>query len=179
MPILDSGERQVFKTGAIRDISKGKGRCDLLPLDVVGELSNDEVLRNLGRYQKTGDVAHLMGALENFIMIRYRGFSEAILELAIHFEEGAEKYGVDNWRGLPEWTFLSSAVRHFLKFRCGMVDENHARAFMWNILCLIAIKWGETQDERAESSNEIQDVYCLPTTGRPITRTGECSYGNK
>ena len=35
MAIKDSGERKEFSTGAVRDIQEGKGRCDLLPLDVV------------------------------------------------------------------------------------------------------------------------------------------------
>ena len=35
--IKDSGERMEFDTGAVRDIQKGKGRCDLMPLDVVAE----------------------------------------------------------------------------------------------------------------------------------------------
>ena len=35
--IKDSGERREFSTGAVRDIAEGKGRCDLLPLDCVGD----------------------------------------------------------------------------------------------------------------------------------------------
>ena len=34
--IKDSGSRREFGTGAVRDIQEGKGRCDLMPLDVVG-----------------------------------------------------------------------------------------------------------------------------------------------
>lgn len=161
MAILDSGERQIFETGAVRDISRGKGRCDLLPLEVVGELLRDEVLRNLGRYQNTRYVAHLMSALENFILFHYSSFPEAMLDLAIHFEEGAEKYGVGNWQGLPDWTFLSSAVRHLLKLRCGMTDENHGRAFMWNIICLIALRWGNAEDDCTETSNKHQNTCFL------------------
>lgn len=164
MAILDSGERHIFETGAVRDISKGKGRCDLLPLDVVGELLRDEVLRNLGRYQKTRCVAHLMSALENFIMCHYSSFSEAVLDLSIHFEEGAEKYGVGNWQGLPDWTFLSSAVRHLLKFRCGMGDENHGRAFMWNTICLIALQWERAEGDCVETNSEHQNACLLQDT---------------
>lgn len=39
--IKDSGERREFETGAVRDIQDGKGRCDLLPLDVVSWLTDD------------------------------------------------------------------------------------------------------------------------------------------
>jgi hypothetical protein len=37
--ILDSGERTEFKTGAVRDMQKGKGRMDLLPDRALIELS--------------------------------------------------------------------------------------------------------------------------------------------
>ena len=33
--LKDSGERKVFETGAMREISEGKGRCDLVPLDTM------------------------------------------------------------------------------------------------------------------------------------------------
>ena len=35
--IKDSGNRTEYETGAVRDIQEGKGRCDLMPLDVVAE----------------------------------------------------------------------------------------------------------------------------------------------
>ncbi len=31
MKIADSGDRHKFKSGAVRDMQEGKGRCDLLP----------------------------------------------------------------------------------------------------------------------------------------------------
>ena len=33
--IKDSGNRREYETGAVRDNAEGKGRCDLMPLDVV------------------------------------------------------------------------------------------------------------------------------------------------
>lgn len=38
MELKDSGNRREFSSGAVRDSNEGKGRCDLLPLDVLGEL---------------------------------------------------------------------------------------------------------------------------------------------
>ena len=35
MEIKDSGNRREFESGCVRDIAEGKGRCDLLPLDVI------------------------------------------------------------------------------------------------------------------------------------------------
>lgn len=37
--IKDSGERTRFETGAVRDMHKGKGRCDLLPMSVLLRLA--------------------------------------------------------------------------------------------------------------------------------------------
>lgn len=61
-----------------------------------------------------------------------------ILELSKHFEKGAEKYEVDNWKkGIPEDRYIDSAIRHYLKYIDGQNDEDHFVAFIWNITCLI------------------------------------------
>lgn len=39
MPILDSGERTSFETGAVRDMHVGKGRFDLLPWYAIHEVA--------------------------------------------------------------------------------------------------------------------------------------------
>lgn len=39
MEIKDSGARSEFTTGAVRDVQKGKGRCDLLPMRAMLELA--------------------------------------------------------------------------------------------------------------------------------------------
>lgn len=95
----DSGTRQEFDTGAVRDIQEGKGRFDLLPY-------------------------------------------YAITRLAQHFENGAKKYGDENWRnGIPLRRYLDSMLRHAFKFLAGMDDEDHLAAVIWNACCLL-----ETQE---------------------------------
>ncbi len=139
--ILDSGERRQFDTGAVRDIQEGKGRCDLMPLDVLSwYLLEDEVLGHIFLYQEYGDEHRLIQALGYFL-------SEAsswvrpetmFLELSKHFEEGAKKYGENNWqKGIPTHCYIDSAVRHYLKYLRGDKDEPHDRAFVWNIVCCI------------------------------------------
>ena len=54
MEIKDSGQRQTFETGSVRDVSEGKGRCDLLPLGVMGEFLFDGILLNIERYIRRG-----------------------------------------------------------------------------------------------------------------------------
>lgn len=124
--IKDSGERRQFDTGAVRDIQEGKGRCDLLPLDVLSDIyliklpheGRWQVLSNIDSFIDTTNVDFLIEALENFIWC-----------------DGAYKY---NWqKGIPTHCYIDSAVRHYLKWLRGDDDEAHDRAFVWNILCCI------------------------------------------
>lgn len=135
MAILDSGERREFSTGSVRDIAEGKGRCDLMPLDVVAEFLGDSVIASIAAFKEDGDIDNLYGALHAFAEGMTAGM---ILDVAKHFEEGAKKYGEYNWqKGIPVHCYIDSAVRHYLKFMCGEIDEPHDRAFVWNILCCI------------------------------------------
>lgn len=59
-------------------------------------------------------------------------------ELAKHFQEGAKKYGDNNWmKGQPLSRYLDSARRHLNKAARGQRDEPHFIAAAWNIMCLI------------------------------------------
>ena len=51
--ISDSGNRTEFETGAVRDIQEGKGRCDLLPLDIVNAITRRKILELLAEFQRT------------------------------------------------------------------------------------------------------------------------------
>jgi len=100
--VKDSGQRQEFTSGAVRDSRNGKGRYDLV-----------------------------------------LSFTHMILRLARHFENGAVKYGDDNWRkGLPLRRFIDSAFRHLCQYINGKTDEDHLTAAIWNLLC-----HGETANE--------------------------------
>ena len=136
--IKDSGERRSFETGAVRDIQEGKGRCDLMPLRVVAlVLDGDNVLNSIGMFQDTGDTEYLRVALRSFT-IAFDGLADMFLEVSKHFEDGAKKYGENNWqKGIPANCYIDSAVRHYLKWLRGNADEPHDRAFVWNIMCCI------------------------------------------
>ncbi len=93
--VKDSGKRQEFKTGAVRDDPGDKGRYDLVL------------------------------SLEHMI---YR--------LARHFQNGAVKYGDNNWRkGIPLARYIDSAFRHLCKHTAGHDDEDHLSAAIWNLMC--------------------------------------------
>jgi hypothetical protein len=128
--IKDSGNRREFDTGAVRDIQEGKGRCDLLPLDVF----NNCVLESIENFKLTADTDYLRSAIIDSDF--FPDFHTMLLEVSKHFEEGAKKYGEDNWqKGIPTHCYIDSAVRHYLKHRRGDTDEPHDRAFVWNLLC--------------------------------------------
>ncbi|MDD6101753.1 MAG: hypothetical protein PUB67_01410 [Clostridiales bacterium] len=55
--IKDSGDRTKFETGAVRDMRVGKGRCDLLPLDIVASvLSEKETANKVIRYHPSTNI---------------------------------------------------------------------------------------------------------------------------
>lgn len=107
--VKDSGKRQQFSTGSVRDTQEGKGRYDLIT--PIG-----------------------------------------LRRLAIHYENGAKKYGDRNWeKGQPLGRYLESAIRHIYTFLEGSRDEDHLAAAAWNILACIhteeKIKAGELPEE--------------------------------
>ena len=143
LSIKDSGDRTQFESGAVRDMRVGKGRCDLMPLEVVGEWLKDDIISCIAQFKIQGTTTFLYGALNYFSEKAYGAAygnfkATTLLEVAKHFEEGAKKYGEDNWqKGIPVHCYIDSAVRHYLKWLRGDKDEPHDRAFVWNLMCCI------------------------------------------
>ena len=135
--IKDSGERREFDSGAVRDITEGKGRFDLVPLDAVAEITKDVFIYNIAKFQAEEQPKYLVEAINKFSKDAFGDFETAMLEVAIHFEEGAKKYGENNWqKGIPFNSYIDSTVRHYYKWKRGADDERHDRAVIWNLLCL-------------------------------------------
>ena len=136
--IKDSGERRVFETGAVRDCAEGKGRCDLLPLEVIAAWMNNIVLDKIAMFVKTHDTLHLRMALDYIAEKHFSCKADLVLEMAIHMEEGLKKYPERNWEnGISIHSFVDSGVRHYLKVLRGDDDENHLRSCVWNLMCCI------------------------------------------
>lgn len=158
--ILDSGDRTVFDSGAVRDMHAGKGKFDLMPLDILSNIINsDRVLYELSCFMGSCDSIYLYRAIHNALESGNddgnRMFNGCVytmlLEVAVHFEEGAAKYGRHNWqRGIPIDCYVDSAVRHYIKWLRGDDDERHDRAFMWNLICCI---WETKQNRNIERSD--------------------------
>lgn len=64
---------------------------------------------------------------------------QLLVKLAMHYGAGSDKYGDRNWeKGQPVMRYVASLDRHILAWKCGMTDENHLIAAIWN---LIGIEW--------------------------------------
>lgn len=143
--LVDSGQRTEFESGAMREQIAGKGRFDLIPLDIMGTVIRDNVYLELGRFVETLKVEHLYDALSAAIGGEFHMKDRAIdspydmmMKLAKHFENGAVKYEPDNWKkGLPLHTYIDSASRHWCKHKLKWNDEPHLIACIWNIVCCI------------------------------------------
>jgi len=111
--LKDSGKRQEFNTGSVRDTREGKGRYDLLP-------------------------------------------PHAIFLVARQFEEGANKYGENNWqKGQPISRYVDSALRHLFKHMAGENDERHDVAAAWNIMAMLETQHRIEQDDLPKELNDI------------------------
>ncbi len=164
--ILDSGDRTQFSSGAVRDMREGKGRCDLCPVDVAARVFCDPVLSpreydqnlsDIAKFQTTGDTCYLYYVLRRFAIKHFGGYETMLLEVAKHFEEGAKKYGPDNWRkSIPTWCYIDSGIRHYLKHKRGDNDENHHLAFCWNLMCCIwEVDYGEEWRKNKEANKDV------------------------
>lgn len=108
--VLDSGKREEFDTGSVRDTQDGKGRFDLVP-------------------------------------------EYPLRRLAQHYENGAVKYGDNNWqKGQPLSRYTSSMRRH--AFRSDWTDEDHLAAVAWNAF---AIMWTLNEIEEGRLPKELDD----------------------
>jgi hypothetical protein len=138
--IKDSGDRTEFSSGAVRD--KGnKGDCSLLPFMTLAMVyQNDRygMTGSMDAYYRFGRILPLIDSLKAFMLGEFGSEETAILELSIHYQEGAQKYEARNWeKGIPISSFVDSAMRHYFKHMRGDKDERHDRAFMWNIVGLL------------------------------------------
>ena len=75
-------------------------------------------------------------------------FSEGVWKmlqaLAIHFQKGAEIYGEHNCeKGIPNWSFRDSGLRHTAQYFSGLTDEPHLISAIWNFWMLI---WSSVKD---------------------------------
>lgn len=146
--VKDTGNRTKFETGSHKDLAKGRGRFDLLPLDTLAiiymnEYDNTQVMKFLSlvdKALKAPEVLAKMHLLSNAVVYFIDMFLDISLEvvvkkLAVLYEAGAEKYEARDWeKGRPMEVFINSTLRHFFQYLNKEDDEDHATAVVWNLV---------------------------------------------
>jgi hypothetical protein len=80
----------------------------------------------------------------------------AIRKMARRFEDGATKYGRDNWqKGIPLSRYVDAIFRHTLAAVEGQQDEDHIGAVLWNAA---AWAWTEQAIENGRLPESLDDL---------------------
>lgn len=88
---------------------------------------------------------------------------EGMRRLARHYENGAAKYGDDNWRkGQPFKRTLDSMARHLYRYLDGSRDEDHLAAVAWGAFALMHFE-REIAEGRLPSS--LDDLGAVALNG--------------
>jgi hypothetical protein len=161
--VVDSGKRQEFNTGSVRDTAEGKGTPHLIAgealevvyknlvgIVVLAPVSWFDVYARMLKYSeivenKEKNIQEIYAAILMTITMIGKGednsYSSALTRLARHYENGAKKYAKNNWRkGQPISRYYDSACRHIWKAIDGLKDEDHEAAIFWNLLAIVQTK---------------------------------------
>lgn len=147
----DSGKRQEFESGMVRDVSEGKTDYTLMfdgPISgfyllhiLRGSFNSDyilpmDILMLFSRWYESSDVLAAHNLLFNIAELEGGpyGYFRRCAEL---LTRGAVKYSPRNWMQAAgeeeQKRFKESALRHFMQYMCGDKDEDHAAAIWFNI----------------------------------------------
>jgi len=136
MKMHDSGSRQQFEEGAVRDTAEDKPKVEYLCPYFLGALRgcNDLYwpLDMVAEFMLTHDVSHLMRIVA--VWFPQGGWQD----LCHWLELGSEKYDSWNWaRGMPVSRVLESLIRHLLDWAHHEEGEDHRAAALCNIQFIV------------------------------------------
>lgn len=84
----------------------------------------------------------------------------AIIGVAKVMEAGANKYNERNWElGQAMSVYLSSAIRHLLKWCLNWKDEPHLEQCIWNLLCMLETRERIRIGILPDSLNDCPSVF--------------------
>lgn len=156
--VKDSGKRQEFNTGSVRDTAEGKGMPHLIAGEALAACIHrpddiyllEKIHKDLLSYNKLEDkntesihVIHtaVVNVIKYISELEDGTINSALTRLAQHYENGAKKYDKNNWRkGQPVSRYYDSAMRHIWKELNKQTDEDHAAAMLWNLLGIVQTK---------------------------------------
>ena len=146
----DSGKRESFTGGAVRDASEGKPSFRLISPFILSGLANVRVMKasstteravwrvvqSCARFRISKEPAELVFAFDEYVS--YLGLDPAMERLSKWTELGAKKYSDRNWeKGMPLWRTLDSLMRHCFKCLKNRNDEDHDAAILWNLMAAV------------------------------------------
>lgn len=115
-----------------------------------------EIIINIIRY------CYIVAANNKIFDAFMMGFVKMLKDLAVHYEMGAEKYGVDNWKnGIPETkgerggSFRDSGLRHLQQLLDGKTDEPHQIAAIWNFIGAMYVR--KHQDNKIDEHTGLKE----------------------
>lgn len=134
----DSGKREEFTSGMVRDTQEGKLRVDVaLDGPIAADVFRDDVLFSAFNHWYQFGGTKFGAEVIHFIAQREGGLVSLFERYAGLMTRGAQKYSARNWMkatGEAEYErFMASASRHFLQYIRGDEDEDHAAAVWFNI----------------------------------------------
>ena len=93
------------------------------------------------------------GAKQSRLNVRYDLLSPVAMEQLAHVNwYGSERYGVNNWHGIPVESHINHAIYHFYKYLAGDRNENHlSHAFCRAMMAL-------DRDEAAKVPQEAEAI---------------------
>jgi len=172
--LKDSGDRREFESGAVRDMSEGKGRCDLLPAAALLRISryrantrrlnndisfrsmlDDSLTRLMFYLDGETNHDHLCAAACDLIDAMYMEEKKSIDILkyssypACALLRLSKHYEAGAVKYAPRNWEKGLPIRHLLKCVDGQTDEDHLVAAAWNI---IGAMWIE------EKRPDLQDI---------------------
>jgi len=81
---------------------------------------------------------------------------EALRAVSRRFEDGATKYGRDNWRkGIPLSRYVDSLYRHLWAYMENDTTEDHGGAVIWNAMCLVETR---AMIDKGELPDDLNDL---------------------
>lgn len=133
MELKDSGERQEFSTGAVRDTATGKLRWGLVSPYFIRAIFDCDTN---GQYRPIYAITYFQETHNvDYLILAFTELDGKMEDMIIHLEKGAKKYNDHNWqRGIPVSRCIDSLYRHLISFANGETDEDHKAAAKCNIM---------------------------------------------
>ena len=98
----------------------------------------------------------------------------ALRRLAKHYEKGAIKYGDRNWeKGIPNDSFIDSALRHINQYQAGEENEDHLSAAVFNLFGIVHFEEVKKKSEQLPDAPTKDRRGCRCADGQLAAEPGD------